>query len=163
MNILVVMTGPIYWALTMWETLAEPPTVSMPTIPHNYYYPHFIKEQTEALSVLLKHTVCGLLSLKSRPTHGSSPLCPRCFCNQNVQARVDSASRQGFLPSPILRRPSPEGSWEGRQEEPWRSALCSLTSRTRMWSRWNPDPHPRLTLSCLSLLTLHLEISVYSF
>lgn len=32
-----------------------------------------------------------------------------------------------------------------------------------MQSRWDPDTHPSLTLSCSALWTLHLEIFVYSF
>lgn len=145
MNILVVMTGHIHWALTMWETPAEPPTVSIPTIPHNYYHPHFTKEWTETLSVLPKHTTCGLLSLKSRPTHLLPHMAHLLFVHTASALRMCRPGRTlsqltRLLPSPILRRPSPEESWEGRQEEPRGSALCSLTPRTRMWSRWNPDP-----------------------
>lgn len=32
-----------------------------------------------------------------------------------------------------------------------------------MQSRWDPDTHPSLTLSCSALWTLHLDIFVYSF
>lgn len=38
-----------------------------------------------------------------------------------------------------------------------------LTSGIWMWSRWDLDTHPSLTLSCYALLTLHLDIFVYSF
>lgn len=73
------------------------------------------------------------------------------------------ASWQGFATFPILLKPRPGENWNGRHEEPPGLALCSLTPRTWMWSRWDPDTHPRLMLSCSAILTLHLDISVYSF
>lgn len=62
---------------------------------HSFLFcPHFTKEETEALSILPKHTVSGISEPQIQPhpcfsPHGSS-LCLCCICNQDVQTRVDS-------------------------------------------------------------------------
>lgn len=65
-----------------------------------------------------------------------------------------------------ISHPSPAKSRRKLRRETWGiTRLCPvpLTLRTWMWSRWNPNTHPRLTLSCLTPVTLHSEISVYAF
>lgn len=44
-----------------------------------------------------------------------------------------------------------------------RTSPEELTPGIWMQSRWDPDTHPSLTLSCSALWTLHLDIFVYSF
>lgn len=68
----------------------QPSIVIMPTILHNYYYPHFIKEETEALNNLPKHTVSGLLSLKSRPSYApnTTPLAHLLFAHVAFVIRI---------------------------------------------------------------------------
>lgn len=164
MNILIVTTGHTYWAFIMWKTLCRALS--------SY---HAYNSSKLLLSSFYKRgnwgpdtQWVGLLSLKSRPTHVLTPWLISSLPMLLLQSGYSYqhgfwASWQGFLTSPILLRPSPEENWEGRHEEPLGSALCSMTPRTWMWSRWDPDTHPRLTLSCSALLTLHLDISVYSF
>lgn len=85
----------IYWVLTMWKTLCRAPYSFQVNNSSQLLLPSFYKRETEALSIYQNIQWVGMLNLKFRPTqalthHGSSPLCPRCFCNQDVQTRVDS-------------------------------------------------------------------------
>lgn len=140
----------------------------MPTIPHNCYL-HFAKGDTEARSNLLKHIVSGITEPQTQTHPRSYPpwlisswSC--CFCHQDRQTRVASEpadkafSHLSSFPGQVKRKTE-----KGRHEELPGTAPCSLTQRTWMWSRWDPATHPRRTLSCSALQTLHLDISVYSF
>lgn len=97
----------------------------------------------------------GLLDLKPSPPgdlphQGSCPTCPRCF----------------FTGFPHISHPSQaksRGECRRQAGEPPGSALFCLAPGTWMWSRWDINTHPSLALSCWALLTLHLDISVYSF
>lgn len=159
----------IYWGLTVWKTLCRAPYSFQVNNSSHLLLPPFYKRETEALSIYQNITVSGNAKPQIQ-THTSSyppwvisslpTLLLQSGCADQGGFR---ASWQGFLTSPILPKPRTRENWKGRREEQPGAALCSLTPRTWMWSRWDPDTHPRLTLSCSAILTLHLDISVYSF
>lgn len=148
------MTGHNYWASPMCENMVQSLYSFHAYTPHNYY-PHFAKRGTVRPWVnLLKHTVSGITEPQTRPTHALptvTSLCHAAFAIRIADQGSFWASWQGFLTSFILPRPSQKENWE---RETWGAARNSPvlpTQRTWMWSRWDPDTHPRLTLSCSAL------------
>lgn len=117
MNILIVTAGHIYWALIMWKTLCRA-----------LYSYHAYNSSQLLLSSFYKRGNWGpewftknsdwdcwaskpdLLMLLP---HGSPPLCPCYFCNQDIQTRMDSEPAD----KAFSHLPSFSGQVQGKTEK----------------------------------------------